>query len=116
MSSGAQVARTPELLIQQQLLNLRLELQKEFKELRDEQQKLFRLVSQRQNEHTELLTRVDRLDEDVRGKEGDGGLVKEVKGHTERINFALGAGAMLVFIGGLIGWFMDKAIQIFRGR
>jgi hypothetical protein len=114
--SSAAPAPTSELLIQQQLSHLRLEMQKEFKELRDEQQKLFRLVSQRQNEHTELLTRVDRLDEDMRGKEGDGGLMQEVKTHTERINFALGAGTMLVFIGGIIGWFFDKAIEVVKGH
>jgi hypothetical protein len=64
--------------------------------------KIFKLVDDNSADLGVLSTRVERLEQEVRGSNGNG-LIKTVAGHDRTLNRAMGGGAAIIGIAGLCG-------------
>lgn len=89
---------------------------KVLRDLLDGQNKILGMLNDQVTEHKRLRDRVDRLDEDVRGQDGEGGLQADVRKNTDRLNQATGAVALLGVVGAVLGWFGERVIKSFTVR
>lgn len=85
------------------------------KEMRSGHDRLALLVSRREVDAVKNAARASALEYEIHGDENNSGLKATVSRHESRINWALGASTVLIAVGGVIGWFIDKIILIAKG-
>ena len=79
-------------------------------EMRAGHDRLALLVSRREVDAVKNAARASALEYEIHGNENSSGLKATVSRHESRINWALGASTVLIMVGGVIGWFVDKII------
>lgn len=69
------------------------------------------ILQKREVEDALLAQRVENIELEVKGKDGEGGIKAKVAQHEQRINLAIGGMVVLTGVGGFLGWCGDKLFK-----